>query len=229
MLPHYSPFKVAEVFSDPRRPVPRPDRPRDRPCRGYRPRDDLRAPARPPPAPARGLPRPGDRAARVPGGRIPARPPVRAAGAAARGPGPPGASGFSVPRPRARAWAAELGLPYSVADFINPGSSRSALLYRERFSPSGRLGRPGRMVAVGAICAETDEEAERLAASWQMAIGLAGRGQFGPVPAVARALEFLAGRRRRGQVRRSARRRRLPREGPAGARADRVPSTVPTS
>ena len=50
------------------------------------------------------------------------------------------------------------------------------------------------MVAVGAICAETDQEAERLAASWQMAIGLAGRGQFGPVPAVARALEFLAGR-----------------------------------
>ena len=89
-------------------------------------------------------------------------------------------------------WAAELGLPYSVADFINPGSSRSALLYRERFRPSTRLAQPEVMVAVGAICGETDEEAERLAASWQMAITLAGRGQFGPLPAVGRAREFLA-------------------------------------
>ena len=31
MLPHYSPLKVAETLRRPRRPVPGPDRPRDRP------------------------------------------------------------------------------------------------------------------------------------------------------------------------------------------------------
>ncbi len=48
------------------------------------------------------------------------------------------------------------------------------------------------LVAVAAICAETDEEAARLASSWRMAITLADRGQFGPLPAVETALPFLA-------------------------------------
>jgi luciferase family oxidoreductase group 1 len=90
-------------------------------------------------------------------------------------------------------WAAEWGLPYSVADFINPGGSAAALLYRERFDPVPRRDHPEVSVAVAAICAETGEEAQRLASSWRMAITLAGRGQFGPVPAVDTALAFLAG------------------------------------
>ncbi len=88
-------------------------------------------------------------------------------------------------------WAAELGLPYSVADFITPGSGESGVVYRERFIPARRLKRPELSVAVGAICADADEEAERLASSWQMAITVAGRGQFGPLPTVTRALGFL--------------------------------------
>jgi luciferase family oxidoreductase group 1 len=87
--------------------------------------------------------------------------------------------------------AAALGLPYAVADFIQPGSDSSGRLYREGFAPS-RLKRPELSVAVGVVCAETGEEAERVASSWNMAINLAGRGQFGPLPSVTRALAFLA-------------------------------------
>jgi alkanesulfonate monooxygenase SsuD/methylene tetrahydromethanopterin reductase-like flavin-dependent oxidoreductase (luciferase family) len=81
-----------------------------------------------------------------------------------------------------------------VADFITPGSGASGLLYRERFRPVRRLRQPEILVAVGAVCAETDEEAERLASSWRMAITIAGEGQFGPLPSVERALAFLAER-----------------------------------
>jgi len=90
-------------------------------------------------------------------------------------------------------WAAELGLPYSVADFINPASAPAGLLYRERFTPARRLKQPQVSVAVGVVCAETDDEAERHASSWRMAITLAERGEFGPLPTVTRALEFLKG------------------------------------
>jgi luciferase family oxidoreductase group 1 len=90
-------------------------------------------------------------------------------------------------------WAAELGLPYSVADFINPASAAAGLAYRERFTPSRRLKHPLVSVAVGVVCAETDEEAQRHASSWRMAITLAERGQFGPIPTVTKAMTFLAG------------------------------------
>jgi len=109
-------------------------------------------------------------------------------------PGAPGKAGVWLlgTSPQSASWAAGLGLPYSVADFIHPGSDASALLYREQFEPGRRLERPEVSVAVAAICAETGEEAERLASSWRMALALADRGQFGPVPAMDRALAFLA-------------------------------------
>ena len=60
-------------------------------------------------------------------------------------------------------WAAELGLPYAFADFINPAGAEIAALYRERFTPSRELSEPRVMVAVSAIAAESRAEAERLA------------------------------------------------------------------
>jgi luciferase family oxidoreductase group 1 len=95
-------------------------------------------------------------------------------------------------------WAAEWGLRYSIADFINPAGGAPGALYREHFSPVRGVERPQLSVAVGAVCAETAEEAERLASSWRMAIQLAERGQFGPVPDVERSLRFLATEGRAG-------------------------------
>ena len=88
-------------------------------------------------------------------------------------------------------WAGELGLPYSIADFINPRGAENAHLYRERFGPSVRRSHPELGVCVSVICAETEEEARRLAASQRMAITLLRRGQLIAVPTVERALAFL--------------------------------------
>ena len=93
--------------------------------------------------------------------------------------------------PQSAIWAGQLGLPYSVADFINPSGAEIALLYRERFEPSRRRAEPELSVCVAAICADTDEEARRLAASTHMTITLLRRGQLIAVPPVEKALAFF--------------------------------------
>ena len=90
-------------------------------------------------------------------------------------------------------WAAELGLPYAFADFINPQGAEIAHSYRERFRPSRRREEPEVAVCVSAICAETEEEAERVSSSARMAFRLLRQGRLVPVPKVERALEFLDG------------------------------------
>jgi luciferase family oxidoreductase group 1 len=84
-------------------------------------------------------------------------------------------------------WAAELGLPYAFADFINKDGASSAAYYREHFR--GEL--PKLAVAVWAICAETDEEARRLAVSLRMMATLLLRGRPIAVPSVERAQRFI--------------------------------------
>src|SRR5258706_8594050 len=62
------------------------------------------------------------------------------------------------------ALAAQLGLPFSFAHFINPqGGDAVARAYRQQFKP-GREKAPRVMVCPFLICAESDAEAERLAA-----------------------------------------------------------------
>jgi luciferase family oxidoreductase group 1 len=93
--------------------------------------------------------------------------------------------------PQSAIWAGQLGLPYSVADFINPSGAEIALLYRERFEASRRRAEPELSVCVAAICADTDEEARRLAASTHMTITLLRRGRLIAVPPVEKALAFF--------------------------------------
>jgi luciferase family oxidoreductase group 1 len=63
------------------------------------------------------------------------------------------------------ALAAELGLPFSFAHFINPrGGETVTQAYRENFKPSARYRAPQPMVCTFLICAESNDEAERLAA-----------------------------------------------------------------
>jgi luciferase family oxidoreductase group 1 len=91
-------------------------------------------------------------------------------------------------------WAAELGLPYAFADFINAGGAEIAALYRERFAEHEHAKRkPRTAVAVWVICAESDEQARRLAASGRMTFTLLRRGELIAVPPPEKALEFLAG------------------------------------
>jgi len=89
-------------------------------------------------------------------------------------------------------WAAQLGLPYAFADFINPGGAELAEIYRQRFDDAPRLDAPRQMVAVWALAAGDREEAERLASSSRMAMSLLRRGQPSAIPPVDKALRYLA-------------------------------------
>jgi luciferase family oxidoreductase group 1 len=93
--------------------------------------------------------------------------------------------------PQSGIWAAQLGLPYSFADFINPEGAEIAARYRAEFQDSDFELTPRVAVGVWALCADTDEEAERLSASSRMAMTLLRRGRIGPVPPVDKALRFL--------------------------------------
>lgn len=107
--------------------------------------------------------------------------------------------------PQSGIWAAEYGLPYAYADFINPGGAAIAVRYRSEFKPSAWRPSPEVIVAVWVICAETDEEAERLASSGVMTFKLLRRGQLIPVPPIERALRFIEEERRDASPSRAAR------------------------
>jgi luciferase family oxidoreductase group 1 len=94
--------------------------------------------------------------------------------------------------PQSAIWAAELGLRYAFSDFI--GSQGPAIVrdYRERFRASERLEAPRAAVGVWALCAETDEEAQRLASSAEMGLTLLRQGRLVPLQPVETAVRFLA-------------------------------------
>ncbi len=99
--------------------------------------------------------------------------------------------------PQSAIWAAELGVPYAFADFINPEGAAHAAYYRERYVPSAEHPEPRVIAAVSAICADTDAEAQLLATSVTMAMRLLRRGQLIPVPPVETALRFIEEERAR--------------------------------
>ncbi|WP_256300719.1 LLM class flavin-dependent oxidoreductase [Haloarchaeobius salinus] len=93
--------------------------------------------------------------------------------------------------------AAELGLPYCFAGFIRPQWAEHAFeTYREEFQ-SGALAagvdEPTGMVAVNAVCAETDQAAARLRAVAEASYQRLRRGELGSTPSVDEAIEELGG------------------------------------
>jgi luciferase family oxidoreductase group 1 len=94
--------------------------------------------------------------------------------------------------PQSAVWAAESGLPYAFADFINPDGAPFAASYRLNFRPSPRLQQPKVAVCAWAICAGTEQEAVRLSLSARMMMLLLFRGVLIPVPPVEKAEQFLA-------------------------------------
>ena len=191
MLPHYSPLKVAETFSM---------------LSGLHPgRIDLGVGRAPGTDPQTTVALQRDRRQRTPDDfpeqlgellayledRFPAGHPLAHL---ARLPGRPESPEVWLlgSSPQSAIWAAELGLPYAFADFINPTGARLTQAYRERFTTSGRLHAPYVAVTVSAICADSDDEAERLASSTRMAISMLRRGQPIEVPSVETAIRFHA-------------------------------------
>jgi luciferase family oxidoreductase group 1 len=100
-------------------------------------------------------------------------------------------------------WAAETGLPYCIADFINSDGLPQADLYRRHFKASRWLSEPYLMVATWAIAAETRAAAERLALPARMMFSALIRGELIPVPSVEKAVAWAKGQSPASRNRRS--------------------------
>src|SRR5690606_21342757 len=62
--------------------------------------------------------------------------------------------------------------------------------YRDAFEPSEDFPAPHALLAVSAVLAETEEEADRLAASMDLAWVRLQRGEFAPIPSPEEALAY---------------------------------------
>ena len=186
MLPHYSPFKVAETFAllDSLAPG------RIDLGLGRAPGSDQRT--------ALALQR--DRSRRVSvddfpnnlaeilayfGDGLPADHPFAALKATL--PGNPPEVWLLGSSPDSARWAGEAGLPYCIADFINSDATGLADIYRRAFQPSANRTVPYVMVATWTIAADTRAEAERLALPAAMMFAHLVRGELIAVPSVAAA------------------------------------------
>ena len=196
MLPHYSPLKVAEVFST---------------LAGLHPeRIDLGIGRAPGTDPMTMLALQRDRRQRSPDDfpeqlaellalledRVPGNHPFTRLARALPGMPERPEPWLLGSSPQSAIWAGELGLPYAIADFINPGGAALAADYRARFLDSERLPAPRVIACTIAICADTDEQAEWIASSGRMVFSLLRVGQLIPIPPPEKALAYLETRER---------------------------------
>jgi len=81
-------------------------------------------------------------------------------------------------------YAAELGMPLAFAQFISPDDSgpEAAAVYRNSFKPRHDGEQPRVALAVFALAAETEDEAERLCATRNLWVMQLLRNQAGPFP-----------------------------------------------
>ena len=94
--------------------------------------------------------------------------------------------------------------------------------YRDHFKPTGWRQTPHGILAVAAVAAETDAEAEQLASSMDLNRLRRDRGQFLPLPSVEEALayHYTDCRARFGRAQPLAPVRRQPGDDPVEAAAD---------
>jgi luciferase family oxidoreductase group 1 len=123
-------------------------------------------------------------------GSLPAAHPFARIQAMPAGPGVPelwllGSSDYSA------AYAAHLGHAFSFAHFIAGGGGAAIMrAYLDGFRPSARLSGPRGSVGVSVVCAESEAEARRLAASrelWRLRLHT---GEIGPIPTPEEALAY---------------------------------------
>jgi luciferase family oxidoreductase group 1 len=98
------------------------------------------------------------------------------------------------------ALAAQLGLRFAFAQFISADGGDMVMRdYKRRYQPSPREAAPASLLCASVICAETDEAAERLAASIDLRRLNMDKGVNAPVPTSeeARAYPYTEADRRR--------------------------------
>lgn len=88
--------------------------------------------------------------------------------------------------------SAHLGLGFAFAHHINPLPAVRALReYQENFRPSVRLRKPQAILAVSALCAETDEKAQLLARPLELTLLRFRQGRSARFPSVEEATNYL--------------------------------------
>lgn len=94
--------------------------------------------------------------------------------------------------PESAQLAAKLGLPYNFALFINSNIDPRILeYYRSLFEPSEQTASPYACLAINVICADTEEEAQRLAMSRDLLFARFATGQpSATVPTVEEAEQY---------------------------------------
>ncbi|WP_340317837.1 LLM class flavin-dependent oxidoreductase [Rhizorhabdus argentea] len=105
---------------------------------------------------------------------------------------PDGTEGSPAPwmlgtSPDSARWAGEMGLPYCIADFINPHAVPLADVYRRAFRPSIWCGEPHLMVGLWAIAATDRAEAEELAMPFAMMFAHVLAGKMMRIPSIETA------------------------------------------
>jgi luciferase family oxidoreductase group 1 len=83
------------------------------------------------------------------------------------------------------------GLPYNFAYFINPNITTDIFdIYRARFKPGPNLSKAHTCLTLFAVCAETEKEAQRLASSRDLWYIRLLRGNPGPFPTPEEAHDY---------------------------------------
>jgi luciferase family oxidoreductase group 1 len=87
--------------------------------------------------------------------------------------------------------AAQVGMGFSFAHhFASYDAVEAMTNYRAHFKPSGWRATPHAILAVAAVAAETDAEAEQLASSMELNRLRRDRGEYLPLPSVEEALGY---------------------------------------
>ncbi|MGH2390437.1 MAG: LLM class flavin-dependent oxidoreductase [Chloroflexota bacterium] len=106
-----------------------------------------------------------------------------------------GSSGYSAQA------AATLGLGFAFAHHISPENAVPAMrAYRAEFRPSARFAEPRTILAVSAICAETDEQAAELATSMDLSFLRLRSGRPGLLPSIEEATAYPYTAAERAQI-----------------------------
>jgi luciferase family oxidoreductase group 1 len=96
-----------------------------------------------------------------------------------------GSSGYSAEL------SAMMGTGYAFAHHFSDYDGVSALMsYRQNFKPSGWRGDPYAIACVAAIIADSDQEADRLASSWDLNWLRRRRGELLPYPSPQEAMSY---------------------------------------
>ena len=126
-------------------------------------------------------------------GEVPLPDTHRARGIAANPPAKRAGLWMLCSSPESAAYAGAMGVQLAFADFLNPGGAKAALdAYHEAFQPSPFAAEPYCGIGLVVLAAETDSEADRLAAPIKTWALTRGTGSFTPYLSTEEAAAYLA-------------------------------------